>query len=189
MSVLAAMADLESGRYDCALVVGVEQMRTKATFESQQALGAAAWVPRETDGVDYPWPQLFSDLGDEYERRYGLDPAHLGELQRMCFENARRNPNAQTRGWTFGERAFDADDEENPVVAGRIRRQDCSQVTDGAAAVVLASEDFCERAGIPARPACRGSPAGDIAPRAWRSRTSSPVETGRRSCSRRFAAR
>src|SRR4029079_6612079 len=41
-SAPAAMADLESGRYDCALVVGVEQMRTKPTFESQQALGAAA---------------------------------------------------------------------------------------------------------------------------------------------------
>ncbi len=150
VSTLAAMADLESGRYDCALVVGVEQMRTKSTFESQQALGAAAWVPRETEGVDYPWPQLFSDLGDEYERRFGLDPAHLGQLQRMCFENARRNPNAQTRKWSFEEGAFGEDDELNPVVAGRIRRQDCSQVTDGAAAVVLASDEFLERAGIPA---------------------------------------
>jgi acetyl-CoA C-acetyltransferase len=147
VSVLAAMADLEAGRYDCALVVGVEQMRTKATFESQQALGAAAWVPRETDGVDYPWPQLFSDLGDEYDRRFGLDQAHLAALQRMCFDNARRNPNAQTRGWSFDERSFDADDEHNPVVAGRIRRQDCSQVTDGAAAVVLVSEGFCRRTG------------------------------------------
>jgi acetyl-CoA C-acetyltransferase len=149
VSVLAAMADLESGRYDCALVVGVEQMRTKDTFESQRALGAAAWVPRETEGVDYPWPQLFSDLGDVYDECYGLDQRHLAALQEMCFTNARGNPNAQTRKWTFEKGAFGEDDDLNPVVAGRIRRQDCSQVTDGAAAVVLVSEHFCRRRAIP----------------------------------------
>jgi acetyl-CoA C-acetyltransferase len=140
IAVLAAMADLEAGRYDLALVVGVELMRTLNAFDAQQGLGTAAWVPHETEGVDWPWPQLFSDLGDAYDRRYGLDDAHLTAIARSNFDNATRNPRAQTRRWNLDDASFDrADDEANPPVAGRLRRQDCSQVTDGCAAVVLAS--------------------------------------------------
>ena len=142
VAVLAAMADIEAGRYSCALVLGIEHMRMIDAFASQKVLGAAAWVPRETDGVEYPWPQLFSELGDEYDRRYGLSFDHLAALAKMDFENARRNPNAQTRRWAFEDSSFTEDSELNPVVAGRIRRQDCSQVTDGAAAIVLASKEF-----------------------------------------------
>lgn len=142
MAVLAAMADIEAGRYDCALVLGVEVMRTTDALTIQQHLGAAAWVPRETEGVDYPWPALFGALGDEYERRYGLDPGHLAEIAKVNFANARRNPNAQARDWHVEDADFARDSAKNPVIAGRIRRQDCSQVTDGAAAVVLAGERF-----------------------------------------------
>ena len=38
--------------------------------------------------------------------------------------------------------AFDAHDHDNPVVAGRLRRHDCSQITDGGAAVILASAEY-----------------------------------------------
>jgi acetyl-CoA C-acetyltransferase len=68
-AIMAAMADIESGRYDCALVLGVEVMRNLKGDAAARHLGAAAYVPRETEGVQYPWPQLFSELGDEYERR------------------------------------------------------------------------------------------------------------------------
>lgn len=146
VAVLAAMADLEAGRYDVALVVGAELMRTMGAFEAQQGLGTAAWVPTETDGVDWPWPQLFSDLGDAYDRRYGLDDTHLAAIARSNFDNATRNPRAQTRNWTLDDASFSRhDDQANPQVAGRIRRQDCSQVTDGCAAVILASPRFAEQ--------------------------------------------
>jgi acetyl-CoA C-acetyltransferase len=142
IAALAAMADLDAGRYEVALVMGVELMREAGGFEAQQKLGAAAWVPRETEGVAYPWPTLFSRLGDEYEARYGLDRRHLTAIARQNFANARGNPNAQTRGWRIDESAFSDDDEKNPVVAGRLRKQDCSQVSDGSAALLLASGRF-----------------------------------------------
>ena len=141
MALLAATADLEAGRYDVALVLGVEMMRNVAAFESQKMLAAAAWVPFETDGIAYPWPHAFSRLGDVYEERYGLDRAHLVALSKSAFANAKRNPQAQTRGWSLesetGEFGAFESDARNPVFAGRIRKLDCSQVTDGAAAVVL----------------------------------------------------
>ncbi|MDI1435496.1 acetyl-CoA acetyltransferase [Polyangium sorediatum] len=153
VAVLAAMADLQAGRYDVALVLGVELMRAQSGFESQQKLGAAAWVPRETTGVAYPWPELFSHVAEEYDRRYGLRREHLAALARNNYENARRNPNAQTRTWTLSEGAFAEDDKENPVIAGRTRRYDASPVTDGAACVVLASADYAaawaRRRGVP----------------------------------------
>jgi len=55
------------------------------------------------------------------------------------FANAKRNPNSQTRKWVFTEESFLEDDDANPVIEGRIRKQDCGQITDGAACVFLAS--------------------------------------------------
>lgn len=144
MAVLAATADLAAGRADVALVVGVELMRAGGAFEAQHTLGAAGRVD-EVEGIDYPWPQLFSDVADEYDRRYGLDDLHLAAIARKAYANAQRNPLAQTRTWSVGDGAFGDDDELNPVVAGRLRRYDCSQVTDGAAAVVLATPAYAER--------------------------------------------
>ncbi len=142
VAALAAMADLEAGRYDVALVLGVELMRNGTALEASTKLGAAAWVPRETEGLTHVWPELFSRVGDEYERRYGLRREHLVAIARSNFANARRNPNAQTRRWNLGPESFEAGSPENPHVAGRLHKYDCSQVTDGGAAVVLASERF-----------------------------------------------
>jgi acetyl-CoA C-acetyltransferase len=150
-AVLAAMADLNAGRYDLALVLGVELMRAMSATQSQKLLEVAGWVARETGELAWPWPELFDRIAGEYDRRYGIDHKHLGMIARKNFSNAKRNPLAQTRRWDFNERSFDTDDQGNPVVSGRVRRQDCSQVTDGGAAVVLASERFvrehCRREG------------------------------------------
>ncbi|MFO0742065.1 MAG: acetyl-CoA acetyltransferase [Labilithrix sp.] len=152
LAMLAAGADLESGRYDCALVVGAEILRSYTAFEAQHKLGVAAWVPRETEGVKYPWPDLFAKIGDAYEERWGLKREHQVWLAKNAFANAKKSAKAQTRGWTFDERGFAEDDEVNPSLAGRIRRQDCSQVTDGGTAIFLANEKaaraYAEKRGL-----------------------------------------
>ena len=152
MATLAAMAELQCGRYEIACVLGAELMRSSSGLATAAALGVAAWTPHETAGVRFPWPKLLDDVGGEYARRYGLSRHHLAALAESNFANARRNPRAQTRGWTITERSFAEDDETNPVVAGRLRRYDCSQVTDGGAAIVLATEAaaaaYAERRGL-----------------------------------------
>jgi acetyl-CoA C-acetyltransferase len=142
VALLAAMADLQAGRYDLALVLGVELMRNGSGLDASAKLGAAAWVPRETEGIPQVWPELFSRVGDEYDRRYGLRREHLVAIAAQNFANARQNPNAQTRRWAIGPATFDEAAPENPRVAGRLHKYDCSQVTDGGAAVLLASERF-----------------------------------------------
>jgi acetyl-CoA C-acetyltransferase len=145
VAALAAAAEIEAGRYDLACVVGIEMMRNVPGEVTTRHLGTAAWQGREFQDAKYVWPRAFSDLGDEYDRRYGLAYAHLGRIAEINYENGRRNPNAHTRRWTFEARSFTEDDEANPVIEGRIRRQECGQVSDGAAVVFLASEAFARR--------------------------------------------
>ena len=139
VALLAATAELEAGRYDTALVVGVELERTVPGDQAAAHLGAASWVGHE-GSPRYVWPTAFSEVADEYDRRFGLDDAHLHAFAELAYRNARTNPLAQTREWRFGPHSFTDDPDANPVVAGRTRRNDCSQVTDGGAAVVLASD-------------------------------------------------
>ncbi|WP_138380400.1 acetyl-CoA acetyltransferase [Luteithermobacter gelatinilyticus] len=139
IALLAAAAEIEAGRYGLACVLGIEQMRNVPGEQAAQYLGAATWAGHECQDVKYPWPHMFGKLGDEYDRRYGLKHEHLAAIARINFDNAKNNPHAQTRHWQFSDINFTEDDEANPVIDGRIRKQDCGQVTDGAAVVFLAS--------------------------------------------------
>lgn len=141
LAVLAACADIESGRYGTAAVLGLEMMRNVPGTTAARHLGAAAWTGHEFGEATYIWPRAFSDLTDEYDARYGIDERHLRQISEVNFRNARANPNAQTRSYAFTPEHFTADDEANPVVEGRVRKSDCGQVTDGAAMIVLASAE------------------------------------------------
>ncbi|GFG55811.1 acetyl-CoA acetyltransferase [Mycolicibacterium agri] len=143
VAALAAIADLRSGAYRTALVVGVELEKTVPGDTAAQHLGAAAWIGHEGDDAKFMWPNMFARVADEYDKRYGLDDAHLRAIAGLNFANARANPNAQTRGWTVPDLTVrGSDDDANPVIEGRLRRFDCSQMTDGGAGIVLATDDF-----------------------------------------------
>jgi acetyl-CoA C-acetyltransferase len=172
LAALAAAANLESGRYGLAAVVGIEQMRNVPGEQAAGYIGGPAmWNGHECLDVRFPWPHIFSRLGDEYAERFGLERAHLARIAEINFANARQNPNAQTRKWVFNERSFAADDEQNPVIDGRIRKQDCGQITDGAVVLFLAS------AARAARYAARIGISIDSLPyiRGWGHRTA-PIE-------------
>jgi acetyl-CoA C-acetyltransferase len=141
VATLAAIADLRSGAYRSALVVGVELEKTVPGDTAAKHLGAAAWTDHEGADAKFMWPYMFDRVADEYDRRYGIDEAHLRAIAQLNFANARSNPNAQTRAWTVPD-PLSADDETNPVIEGRLRRFDCSQMTDGGAGLVLVNDDY-----------------------------------------------
>jgi acetyl-CoA C-acetyltransferase len=140
VATLAALSDLRSGAYRTALVVGVELEKTVPGDTAAQYLGAAAWIDHEAAEAKFMWPYMFDRVADEYDRRYGLDEAHLRAIAQLNFANARANPNAQTREWTVPD-PIGADD-ANPLIEGRLRRFDCSQMTDGGAGIVLVTDDY-----------------------------------------------
>ncbi len=142
IAILAASAEIEAGRYDLAAVVGVEQMKTVDPATGGDYLGTAAWYEREAKGIEFPFPKLFGRLGDEYDKRYGLRDEHLAHIAAVNYSNARRNPLAQTRNWYMSESHASRQSRYNAVIGGRIKASDCSQVTDGAVAIFLASEKY-----------------------------------------------
>ncbi|MGY4397192.1 acetyl-CoA C-acetyltransferase [Sphingomonas sp. UYAg733] len=153
VALLAATAEIDAGRYGLACVMGIEQMRNVPGKTAAGHLAAAAWAGHEYQDAAFVWPSAFSDLAEEYDQRYGLKYEHLMRIAEVNFGNAKRNPNAQTRGHRFTPESFTADDAANPVVEGRTRKMDCGQVTDGTAVVFLASAeraaDYARKRGVP----------------------------------------
>ncbi|MGB5163799.1 MAG: acetyl-CoA acetyltransferase [Woeseiaceae bacterium] len=153
IAALSAAADIEAGRYGVAAVIGVEQMRNVPGEQAAEYIGGPAmWSGHEATDVTYPWPHMFSEVAIEYDNRFGLKQEHLAGIAKVNFANAKRNPNSQTRKWVFTEESFQEDDAANPVIEGRIRKQDCGQITDGAACVFLASAakaaEYAKRRGL-----------------------------------------
>ena len=151
VAALAAIADLRSGAYSSALVIGIELEKTVPGDTATGYLGAAAWIGHEGEDAKYMWPFMFSDIAAEYDHRYGLDEAYLRAIAELNFSNARKNPNAQTRDWQVPDLTVA---QTNPVIEGRLRRFDCSQVTDGGAGLVLVSDQYLQ-AHPGARPVAR----------------------------------
>ena len=134
-------------------MIGVEQMRNVPGEQAAEYIGGPAmWSGHEATDVTYPWPHMFSEVAIEYDNRFGLKQEHLAGIAKVNFANAKRNPNSQTRKWVFTEESFQEDDAANPVIEGRIRKQDCGQITDGAACVFLASAakaaEYAKRRGL-----------------------------------------
>lgn len=142
LAALAAMAEIEARRYDCAVVIGAEELKNLPGDQSSVNQNAASWQGHEGIDCRFMWPAAFGLIAQEYERRWGLDRRYLNRIAEINYGNAKRNPNAQTRAWRFDERAFTDDEEANPLIEPGTRRQDCGQITDGACALVLAGPDF-----------------------------------------------
>lgn len=144
LGILSAMAEIEAGRYDCVLVLGAEEFKNLPGDQASQNQNSAAWQGHEDIDCKFMWPAVFGLLAQEYDARYGLDRKYLNRIAELNYANARRNPKAQTRNWQFDALSFTDDDAANPVIEPGTRRQDCGQITDGACAVVLASERFAK---------------------------------------------
>ena len=145
LGILAATAELEAGRYDCLLVLGVEEEKNLPGDQASQVQNAASWQGHEGIDCKFVWPAVFGRIAMEYGERYGLDRRYLNRIAEINMANAKRNPRAQTCGWQFRPETFTDSDEFNPVIEPGTRRQDCGQITDGAVALVLASDRFMRR--------------------------------------------
>ena len=148
----AAITKVRTGDYDVAVVVGWELMKTVDSKTCGDILGRAAYYEKEGKGIDFPFPKLFGRLADEILKKYDVDEKRFMEALAMIstqnYANAKRNPKAQTRKWFMSyEQAKNRGNATNALVGGKLAVSDCSQVTDGAAVVVLASENYVKKLG------------------------------------------
>lgn len=162
VAIDAAATKIRADEYDVAIVVGWELMKTVESRVGGAFLGRAAYYEKEGKGIDLPFPKLFGKLADETLKKYPeLDEKRymdaLAKISVINYTNAKRNPLAQTRKWFMSyEQASTRDTETNPLVGGRLGVSDCSQVTDGAAVVVLCSERFMQEREYENKPIIKG---------------------------------
>lgn len=162
VAIDAAATKIRADDYDVCIVVGWELMKTVESRIGGDFLGRAAYYEKEGKGIDFPFPKLFGRLADETLRKYpNLNEKRymdaLASISVINYANAKRNPLAQTRSWFMSfEQASTRGTETNPLVGGRLGVSDCSQVTDGAAVVVLCSEKFIKERNIKDKPIIKG---------------------------------
>ena len=149
----SAITKIQNGDYDVAIVVGWELMKTVDSKTGGDILGRAAYYEKEGKTIDFPFPKLFGRLADEILNKYDVEEERfmnaLAKISTINYANAKRNPLAQTRKWFMNyEQAKLRGTDTNPIVGGRLAVSDCSQVTDGAVVVVLASEKYVKSHGL-----------------------------------------
>ena len=119
------------------LVVGVEKM-TEVNGEILGGILSKASYLREESASSFA--EIFGQITDLYFQAYGDKSDALAMIAAKNHKNGCDNPYAQMQkdlGYDFCRNVSD----KNPVVAGPLKRTDCSLVSDGAAAVVLADVD------------------------------------------------
>ncbi|HEY3223578.1 MAG TPA: acetyl-CoA acetyltransferase [Pseudolabrys sp.] len=118
------------------LVVGVEQMTTTPAPEVGRNLLKASYVREEAD-IDGGFAGIFGKIAGLYFQKWGDQSDALAMIAAKNHKNGVGNPYAQMRK-DLGYEFCRTESEKNPFVAGPLKRTDCSLVSDGAAAVVLA---------------------------------------------------
>ena len=118
------------------LVVGAEQMTTTPAPEIGRNLLKASYVREEAD-IDGGFAGIFGQIAGLYFQKWGDQSDALAMIAAKNHKNGVGNPYAQMRK-DLGYEFCRTESEKNPFVAGPLKRTDCSLVSDGAAAVVLA---------------------------------------------------
>jgi acetyl-CoA C-acetyltransferase len=135
-AVHQGLKSIEARMSRIVLVVGVEQMTTTPGPQIGQNLLKASYLKEESD-IEGGFAGVFGKIAGAYFQQYGDQSDALAAIAAKNHRNGVENPYAQMRkdlGFEFCRNVS----EKNPFVAGPLKRTDCSLVSDGAAAVVLA---------------------------------------------------
>jgi acetyl-CoA acetyltransferase len=148
LSVLLGAQWITGGLHDVVLVVGAEQQKTMSSLEGGDVLGAAAdYHIEKPEYGDFMFPKLFGRIAQIYIEKYGASPDDLAAVAYKNYAHARLNPLAQMRDANLTFDYASQVSEKNPSVAPPLRVTDCSQITDGGAAIVLVSGKYLDRIG------------------------------------------
>ena len=127
---------LEARAARVVLVVGVEQMTTTPGPQVGENLLRASYLPEDGD-TPAGFAGVFGNIAAAYFQRHGDQSDALAYIAAKNHRNGVENPYAQMRK-DFGYDFCRNESDKNPFVAGPLKRTDCSLVSDGAAALVLA---------------------------------------------------
>lgn len=139
-ALYSAMDFIEAGRGRIALVVGAEKMTALPTAEVGEILLSACYRAEEAN-IPGGFAGQFGRIAQAYFQRYGDRSEELAMIAAKNHANGAVNPYAHMRK-DFGFDFCNTVSDKNPYVAGPLRRTDCSLISDGAAAIILADEEM-----------------------------------------------
>ena len=138
-ALYSALDFVQSGRGRVALVVGVEKMTVIPAAEAAALMLRGSYY-REEGHFSPGFAGVFGHIAESYFQQYGDQSDALAMISAKNHRNATRNPYAHMAkdlGFDFCNTVTD----KNPIVAGPLRRSDCSLISDGAAVIVVADAD------------------------------------------------
>ena len=139
-AIHTALNSIEAKRSKLNLVVGVEKMTDRSTKEAGDILLGASYR-KEEDKIDGGFAGVFAQITDTYFQRYGDQTKYLSKIAAKNHKNGALNPYAHMQvdlGFDFCNKVS----EKNPLVAPPLKRSDCSMISDGAAALIIADEEL-----------------------------------------------
>jgi len=136
-AVQAGINAILSGAAELVLVVGAEKMTSNATAQVTRALAGAGYQ-NDVEEAGLSFPQLFGVAAGQYAARHQSPLSAMAAIAAKNHGNAMHNPLAHMHKEMSFEHCNTVS-ASNPLIAAPLRLSDCSLITDGAAAIVLAS--------------------------------------------------
>ena len=139
-AIHTTLNSIEAKRSKLNLVVGVEKMTDRSTKEAGDILLGASYR-KEEDKIDGGFAGVFAQITDTYFQRYGDQTKYLSKIAAKNHKNGSLNPYAHMQvdlGFDFCNKVS----EKNPLVAPPLKRSDCSMISDGAAALIIADDEL-----------------------------------------------
>ena len=157
-AVLSVIQKLQLGMGETGIAVGYEKMRDAEGKMDGKLIGKVLGYfshPDERAGKVFVFPHIFAEVMREYMDVYGVTERDLAAIAVQEYANARFNPCAQMNKVQITlDQALAIEGFNRYVVDGLpLKTYDCSQITDGYAALILATEEGLAKLGV-ARSAC-----------------------------------
>jgi acetyl-CoA C-acetyltransferase len=152
-AVLSVIHKLQLGIGETGIAAGFEKMRdAEGKMDGKligQVLGYFSY-PGEREGKVFVFPHLFAEVMREYMDRYGVTEADLAAIAVEEYANAKYNPCAQMNKVQITlDQALKIEGFNRYVVDGLpLKTYDCSQITDGYASLILATEEGLTKLGV-----------------------------------------
>ena len=139
-AVKAAYLSVASGEADVALALGVEKMTEVDTLTSVELIGRAGSYTWEFENFGMTFPAYYALYAVSHMNRFGTTEEDLARVAVKAHHYGSLNPNAQFQKEISIEKVL-----SSQVVAWPLKLYDACPLTDGSAAVILASEDVARR--------------------------------------------
>ena len=152
LAFASAVESIRAGM-DIGLVAGAEVQNTVSPRRGGEDLATASHFARQRPIDDFTFPALFASRMKSYIEHYGANPEHIAAVSVKAYANGNLNPLAHMRDVKMALESAAVASDKNPNFLSNadlkpwLKVSDCSQVSDGGAAMVVVSEEGLKQLG------------------------------------------